>query len=142
MKKTCVNCNWFKYNPRFNKADCLIIVNKNKDEDLEPCSMFVEKEDKYCEDCCWFANIDDKGYGNCAHYACKAKEQMPIHANYNACNNFVSNEDARHNVAILVQHNRWRKDQNVPPIYHPVDVIELGNAIDFACNFIKTYMEL
>ena len=46
-------------------------------------------------------------------------------------------KEKRHYIAVLLQHNRWRRDNNVPAIYKPVNVYELGNAIDYAIKFMK-----
>ena len=52
---------------------------------------------------------------------------------------FVSNEEKRHYMAVLLQHNRWRNDENVPPSRRMVDSIELGEAMDFAVRYMKMF---
>ena len=45
----------------------------------------------------------------------------------------------RHHVAVLIQANRYRRDQHVPSIYKMPNPKELGKAIDFAVDYIKTF---
>lgn len=52
---------------------------------------------------------------------------------------FASRGEMRHHVAVLLQANRYRRDQNVPAIYRMPNPRELGMAIDFACQFIKVF---
>ena len=40
-------------------------------------------------------------------------------------------------IKILEQHNKWRRDSNVPSVHEPVDIKELGIAIDVICNYDK-----
>lgn len=51
---------------------------------------------------------------------------------------FLSREQMRHYIAVLIQHNRWRRDNNVPNARKPVNPTELGKAIDFAIDYLKT----
>ena len=55
---------------------------------------------------------------------------------------FISKEEMRHYLAVLIQHNRWRRDDHVPNSRKMVSPKEIGKAIDFAINYIKTFMAL
>ena len=102
----------------------------------ECCSEF---EEKCCGNCCWFYAEDTYGYGCCPFQfgevaycgdACKCEGE------------FVSKSTMRHYQAVLLQHNRWRRDNNVPNNYRMVDVKELGRAIDFAVKYVKVFSNL
>ena len=43
----------------------------------------------------------------------------------------------RHYIAVLIQANRYRRDQHVPSIYKMPDPTELGRAIDYAIKELK-----
>ena len=97
------------------------------------------KEDdlKCCGSCCWFKHEDTDGFGVCYR-------QYPDHIPYcgdDPCKEYVSNQEARHHVAVLIQANRYRRDPHVPAIYRMSRPVELGRAIDFAVKYIKTHMK-
>ena len=97
-----------------------------------------KKEEKRCGNCCWMAHITgaDTGYCLKRDFGVENDEES-IH-----CPHFVSNSEKRRHTAILIRHNRWRRDQNVPSIYQPQHPREIGKAIDFAIDYIKTFMKL
>lgn len=84
---------------------------------------------KRCKNCCFYRATGEEA-GECKIF------KMKFYA-YNICSHYVSVEDKRHYTAVLLQHNRWRRDQHVPSIYKPVDATELGWAIDFAVEYLK-----
>lgn len=98
----------------------------------------TKKTEHYCGECCWFFAECTDGNGMCAkhywdvHSACKT-------CGTDACENFISREDKRHYMAVLTQHNRWRRSDEVPNHCRMVNPTELGKAIDFVLNYIKTY---
>jgi hypothetical protein len=95
-------------------------------------------KDKFCGECCWFYAEDTDGYGLCPLELFESKRcDEP-------CTNgeFVSKERMRHHMAVLLQANRYRRDDNVPPIYRMPNPKELGQAIDFAVRFMKVFGEL
>lgn len=105
-----------------------------------------EKEEKGCGNCCWFKHEDTDGWGVCygSKYAIGyhiGDEGFP-RCNQAACNKYVSNEEQRHYMAVLLQANRYRRDDHVPSIYRMPDPKELGKAIDFAYNYIKTFSQM
>lgn len=42
-------------------------------------------------------------------------------------------------MAVLLQANRWRRDDHVPSIYRMPDPKELGEAIDFAFDYMSKF---
>ena len=54
----------------------------------------------------------------------------------------ISRKEMRHHMAVLLQANRYRRDDNVPAIYRMPDPKELGRAIDFAYKYMKVFIEL
>ena len=96
----------------------------------------IEKE-KCCGACCWFGYEDIEGWGQCPH---QDIELCSMHCS-DLCttDKFISRETMRHHVAVLIQANRYRRDQHVPSIYKMPNPKELGKAIDFAVDYIKTF---
>lgn len=95
-----------------------------------------DKEEKFCGECCWFYGEDTWGYGSCPF---RFAELQRCSDKCMITEKYTSKEDMRHYMAVLLQANRYRRDQNVPSIYKMPDQKELGKAIDFAYNFIKTF---
>ena len=101
---------------------------KNSDQ-FKPC----------CGDCCWFKHEDTTGWGICY------KQELLYQTRYcgnNACKNYISEQKAERYLHVLTEHNKWRRDDNVPNSMPMQDPKEIGLAIDFACDYIKTFMEL
>ena len=109
----------------------------------------MKKEGKFCGECCWFYGEDTYGNGFCAEAKGEAWgdivrcDQKCIYYK-GGCDNpcFVSMEQMRHYQAVLLQANRYRRDDNVPAIYKMPDQTEIGEAIDFACEYIKVFSNL
>ena len=55
---------------------------------------------------------------------------------------FVNKDDAERYIKVLEAHNKWRRDEHVPNSMPMQDPKEIGLAIDFAVDYIKTFMEL
>ena len=101
-------------------------------------ALLPDKE-KFCGECCWFYGEDTYGYGFCPFrfaetHECGQKCEVPL--------KYVSKAQMRHHMAVLLQANRYRRDDNVPAIHKMPDPKELGKAIDFAYNYIKIFSEL
>ena len=99
----------------------------------------LKDKEKFCGECCWFYGEDTYGYGFCPFRFAELKEcgqkcEVPL--------KYVSKKEMRHHMAILLQANRYRRDDNVPAIHKMPDPKELGEAIDFAYNYIKIFSEL
>jgi hypothetical protein len=99
----------------------------------------LKDKDKYCGECCWFYGEDTYGYGFCPFrfadmHECGQKCDVPL--------KYVSKKEMRHHMAVLLQTNRYRRDQNVPSIYRMPNPTELGKAVDFAYKYIKTFSKL
>ena len=98
-------------------------------------------EDKCCGNCCWFCHEDTDGFGICY------QSNKPL-GDFFGCSHichiekFVSREKMRHHMAVLLQANRYRRDDNVPSIYRMPNPKELGRAIDFAVEYMKVFSEL
>ncbi len=105
--------------------------------------MKKEQIEKYCGNCCWFFGECTDGDGCCAkHYWEEPKEgqdPMLTRCDKGACPDFISTEEKRHHLAVIAQHNRWRRSNEVPNHCFMVHPIELGKALDFVLDYIKTY---
>ena len=97
-----------------------------------------KKEEKSCGCCCWYYAEDTYGYGACPYDFGVTKEC----GKRCSTGEFVSKEQMRHYLAILVQANRYRRDQHVPSIYRMPNPTELGKAIDFSVRYIKEFSQL
>ena len=105
-----------------------------------------KKIDHHCGNCIFFKFEDTDGDGCCAkHYWDKPEEgqdPMLTRCDRNACEDFISDEEKRHHLAVLTQHNRWRRSDEVPNHCRMVNPTEFGKAIDFAVDYIKTFEKL
>ena len=96
------------------------------------------KEERCCGDCCWFKHEDVSGWGICYHSSVGYLDGSRNCA-MNACKHYVGEAEFRHLVAVLIQANRYRRDNHVPSIYKMPNPKELGKAIDFAVEYMKTF---
>ena len=93
-------------------------------------------KEECCGACCWFKFEDTDGNGVCPNQDKPIGRQMHC-GDTCATDEFVSNETKRHYMAVLMQHNRWRRSDSVPNHCRMVDVSELGKAIDFALKYMR-----
>lgn len=97
-----------------------------------------QEEDKSCGECCWFYAEDTGGYGLCPLALMESKRcDEPCTEG-----KFVGREDMRHHRAVLLQANRYRRDDHVPAIYRMPDPKEFGRAIDFSVEYMRVFSEL
>ena len=101
----------------------------------------MSNEEKCCGNCCWFKYEDTDGFGNCVVDRIKKAFGFTRCGDV-ACDEYVSNKEMRHHMAVLLQANRYRRDQHVPAIYRMPDPKELGKAIDFSVKYMKVFSRL
>ena len=92
-----------------------------------------------CGVCCWFYGEDTYGYGVCPF------DFGECHECGQRCGveeRFVGKERMRHHMAVLLQANRYRRDGHVPSIYKMPNPKELGEAIDFAVEYMRVFNQL
>ena len=60
------------------------------------------------------------------------------------CHNdkFVSREEMRHHLAVLMLYQRWRRSDQPTGFYKMPDPKEVGKAVDFACLIIRAFSKL
>ena len=91
-------------------------------------------EEKCCGGCCWFFFEASDGYGDCAN------EHQTIHyCGENGCGKYVSREQMRHHVAVLLQATRWIEDSANRRMPTAKDYSE---AIAFAYKYMKRFSKL
>ena len=93
--------------------------------------------DKCCGSCRWFKDEDIFGHG-----ICYIRERCMHCSDKCKTDEYVSNEESRHHIAVLIQANRYRRYQHVPAIYRMPTPKELGKAIDFAVKFMKVFEKI
>lgn len=98
----------------------------------------MENSETCCGFCCWFHSQSDR-YGQCRF---RPGEAVRCDECCTADGNYVSRQTMRHYLAVLLQANRYRRDNNVPSCYKMPRPTEIGEAIDFAYKYIKTYSAL
>lgn len=98
-----------------------------------------QEEEKCCGGCCWFYGEDTDGWGICVHQKLCDSVHCSDLCTTDCC---VSREQMRHYQAVLIQANRYRRDQHVPAIYRMPDPKELGRAIDFAVKYMTLFSKL
>lgn len=105
-----------------------------------------QEEEKSCGRCCWFYCEQTDGQGFCIQQKGEVDDTMfcsdCCSEVFDGDEKFVSREQMRHYQAVLLQANRYRRDQHVPPLYRMPDPKELGKAIDFAVKYIKVFSNL
>lgn len=89
----------------------------------------------------------DKCCGGCTHFKyeitdgsgwCEVGDTKTYCGFGTDCNDFEDEETIRrHYTAVLIQANRYRRDNNVPSIYRMPNPRELGKAIDYAIKYMK-----
>ena len=91
--------------------------------------------DIYCNTDCLLFEIDCDG----VDVSSFNKEEWDSSANWNDSNeNDMSIKDA---MKILIQHNKWRRDDHIPNKYDMVNPTELGKAIEVAINVMKELID-
>lgn len=99
------------------------------------------EKDKCCGSCCWFCFEEAGGWGQCMIQSLSDTDLMHC-TDLCTTDEYVSREEMRHYMAVLLQANRYRRDKNVPAIYKMPNPTELGKAIDFAVRYIKVFSKL
>ena len=90
---------------------------------------------EYCNKNCILSEIDCDG----VDVSSFNKEDWDSSANWNDSNeNDMSIKDA---MKILIQHNKWRRDNHIPNKYDMVNPTELGKAIDVAISVMKELID-
>ena len=97
--------------------------------------MKQNKEEKFCGECCWFCFEDAYGEGQC--YG--EDDSAAVMCDKPACDLYVSRQEMRHHMAVLLQMSRHETDpiNHLSPWY-----IEKDNAIKFAYRYMKVFGKL
>ena len=110
-------------------------------KDGQPPEEDDEPDENCCGDCCWFYGEETNGWGLCAKLRLEW-ELDSMHCSDMCEDDFVSRKEMRHHMAVLLQHNRWRKSDLPPGQIRQVDPFEVGFAIDFAYKYMKVFSDL
>ena len=97
-------------------------------------------EERFCGNCCWFCFEDAYGEGQCVEVGDDGYPMMATMCNCHACERFVSRQEMRHHIAVLLKFNRYRRDDD--GIYLCPNPIEIGKAIDFSVEYMKVFSKL
>lgn len=114
-------------------------MSKRNFTSAEAKEALLPDKEKFCGECCWFCHEDTDGFGICY------QSNKPL-GDFFGCSHichiqkFVSREEMRHHMAVLLQFNRYRRDDE--GIYVCPNPTEVVKAIDFAYNYIKIFSEL
>jgi hypothetical protein len=100
----------------------------------------IKEEEKYCGNCCWFYAEDTDGWGFCACQ--KGKDLDTEHCSDMCEDDFVSRQEMRHHMAVLLQHKRFLNDKSELTMYRPVRIEDLHKAEEFAYRYMKVFSEL
>jgi len=95
----------------------------------------MHDKDKFCGECCWFYAEDTDGYGLCPLALMESKRcDEP-------CTNgkFVSKEEMRHHMAVLLQSVRFHDN---PEIRHVPTAKDCEEAYKFAYKYMKVFSKL
>ena len=109
----------------------------------------LKDKENYCGECCWFYGEMTDGEGFCAELKGAWTDMMRCNMSCCALREgkegnyaFVSRQEMRHHMAVLLQDRRCMHDCNVMAIRKPVDSIERGKAIEFAYKYMKVFSKL
>lgn len=94
------------------------------------------KPRKRCGNCCWMKYANSNEEGICV------KGGSKVSCNYARCFRYISIKQARHYIAVLMLHQRWRRSNEPCGTYRMQDPIEIGKALDFVIEYTKTFMNL
>jgi hypothetical protein len=99
----------------------------------------MKQEDKYCGNCCWFCFETTDGTGQCVDCGKEGYPMMMSYCGSKACKNFISRQQMRHYMAVLVKRFRYLENMvdNNPP--YIVDDIETEK---FAYKYMKVFGNL
>ena len=97
------------------------------------------KQTKNCCGNCYFYEHgnSDTGFGKCHNQ----KGGMSCRPN-SICYRHITKEQAERYAYVLNEHNKWRRDEHVPNSLPMQDPKELGLAIEFATDVIRTFKRL
>ena len=98
--------------------------------------MIMEQEEKCCGNCCWFCFEDAYGEGQC--YG--EDDSAAVMCDKPACDLYVSRQEMRHHMAVLLLHKRWLDDDMF--IHYAPDGDEAAEAIEFAYRYMKIFSKL
>jgi len=104
--------------------------------------VLLKDKDKFCGECCWFYGEKTDGWGFCVHL-----KDMCDGSDFKVCSDlcttdeYVSRQEMRHHMAVLLQYNRWLTDWIGVKRYCP-DRVDLMDATEFAYKYMKIFGEL
>lgn len=100
----------------------------------------MEKEaEKCCGNCCWFYAEDTDGWGFCA---CQKNRDIDMEHCSDMCeDDFVSREEMRHHMAVLLQYHRWLSDYS-GEIRKSPNKVGVMDATWFAYKYFKMFSKL
>ena len=93
-------------------------------------------EDKCCGNCCWFFGEDTDGWGQCV---LQDYDLNSMHCSDMCEDDYVSRQEMRHHMAVLLQFGRWRSDR---ANHYPAPAVDIAKAMDFAYRYMKTFSKL
>ena len=134
----CANCACFRAKGLRCKNQPLGITHP----ETESCSRF---EEKCCGNCAWFYGEMTDGTGFCA--CLKGSIEFVNCADpCDMCdNNYVSRQQMRHHLAVILQAERWHNAINNTKNYNIVyipDPKEFQEAVQFAFRYMKVFSKL
>lgn len=91
-------------------------------------------EEKSCGNCCWFCFEDAYGEGQC--YG--EDDSAAVMCDKPACDLYVSRQEMRHHMAVLLQYHR--ADEGMNYRFPGGDALE--DAVVFAYKYMKTFGKL
>lgn len=114
-------------------------MSKRNFTSAEAKEALLPDKEKFCGECCWFCHEDTDGFGICYQLN---KPLGDIFGCSHICHiqKFVSREEMRHHMAVLLRHKRWMDDDMF--IHYAPDGEDVSEAIDFAYNYIKIFSNL
>ena len=104
-----------------------------------------QKEEKCCGNCCWFYGEQTDGEGMCIVHQFDGDDLPWYCCTMSACADYVSRQEMRHHMAVLLQADRWYRathDEENSALRYMPDPIDYRVALAFAYQYMKVFSKL
>ena len=98
----------------------------------------MKEEERCCGNCAFMIGEDAYGEGQCVEVGEDGYPMMATMCNYHACEKYVSRQEMRHHMAVLLQYHR--ADEGMNYRFPGGDALE--EAVVFAYRYMKVFNKL
>lgn len=112
----------------------------------------LKDKDKYCGNCCWFCFEDTDGWGQCMLGNVMEGWGTDLDPTFgyitkcdytcDNCSKYVSIQEMRHHMAVLLQWERYMSDRSDLSLYRAPSITDRNKAMAFAYRYMKVFNKL